>query len=73
MKDDDYFDDDYLEFSPFESCEKCGREYDDIDFDYQCCSKCGWDREEKKYTQPRMPSDNDYLNGEADILTGEWI
>lgn len=26
-----------------ESCPKCGREYDDIDFDYQICHHCNHD------------------------------
>lgn len=55
-------------------CPNCERHYDDIDIDYQICSKCGWDAEKhrinKKYK--RLPCDDDYLSGEADILTGMW-
>jgi hypothetical protein len=72
-KAEEYFDDLY-ENSPHENCPKCGRTYDDIDFDYQCCSKCGWDAEHNKgdgFT--RYPGNKDYLNGDADILTGEWV
>lgn len=68
---DDYYDD-LIENSPCEECPKCGRGYDDIDFDYQICSKCGWDAEEEKWTKPRQPTDEDYLNGDADISTQEW-
>lgn len=66
------FDDDYYENQPLESCPKCGRGYDDIDFDFQCCSKCGWDAEKEKWTKPRQPTDEEYLCGDADILTGDW-
>lgn len=68
------YDDDFYENQPYENCPKCGREYDDIDFDYQCCSKCGWDAEKKKYVPSirRYPDEDDYISGDADILTGEW-
>jgi len=55
-----------------ENCPKCSRYYDDIDFDYQSCSKFGWDAVKSRYDKPRTPKESDYLNGEADILTGEW-
>jgi len=54
-------------------CPNCGRGYDEIDYNYQSCSKCGYDAENECYGTTRMPSDEDYLNGEADILTGDWI
>lgn len=68
------FDDEYYENQPLESCPKCGRMYDDIDFDFQSCSKCGWDAEKNKYKPQirREPDENDYMSGEADILTGEF-
>lgn len=63
------------EFEPLESCPMCMRTYDDIDFDFQCCSKCGWDAENETYSSEiaRNPTEEDYINGDADILTGEWI
>lgn len=57
----------------FESCEKCGREYDHIDYDFQTCSKCGWDSNVKQFGEKREPTDEDFLNEEADILTGQWL
>jgi ribosomal protein L37E len=69
---EDWYDDEYYEGQPHEDCPKCGRSYDHIDFDYQSCSKCGWDAENEKWTEAREPSDDDYLNGGADILTGRW-
>lgn len=69
---EDWYDDEYYEGQPHEDCPKCGRSYDHIDFDYQSCSKCGWDAENEKWTEAREPSDDDYLNGDADILTGRW-
>lgn len=56
----------------FEDCPKCGRHYDEVDQEYQCCSKCGWDAENDTWTKARDPQQSDYLNGEADILTGQW-
>lgn len=70
---EDFDFEDYYEGEPYESCPKCGRSYDDIDFDYQSCSKCGWDVDKAKYGKRRDPDDEDYMNGEADIITGEWI
>jgi hypothetical protein len=71
---DDFYDDDYYENQPDESCPKCGRSYDDIDFDFQSCSKCGWDAEKGKYKHEikREPENIDFLNGDADILTDTW-
>lgn len=67
-----FYDDEYYEEQPHEDCPKCGRRYDHIDLYYQSCSKCGWDAENEKWTEAREPSDDDYLNGDADILTGRW-
>ena len=53
-------------------CPKCGRDYDEIDREYQSCSKCGWDEEEKKWREPKEPTNQDYMSGDADILTGRW-
>lgn len=66
------YDDDYCENQPYESCPKCGRSYDDIDFDYQSCSKCGWDAEKETFGESREPTDEDFMNGDADLLTGQW-
>jgi len=46
---DDWYDD-QLENAPFESCPKCGKDYDDIDFDFQWCNHCSWDAELRKYS-----------------------
>lgn len=54
-------------------CPKCGRHYDDIDFDYQSCHKCGWDAEKETFEESIEPTDEDFLNGDADILTGQWL
>lgn len=72
MEDD--YDQEFWDNQPCEDCPKCGRHYDDIDFDYQSCSKCGWDEEEKKYKSDIIikPTNDDYMNGDADILTGRW-
>ena len=72
MDDNEYYDDLY-ENSPHECCPKCGRMYDDIGFDLQYCKVCGWDAEKKEWAESLEPSDDDYMNGDADILTGEWI
>lgn len=55
-------------------CPNCFRAYDEADQDYQICSKCGWDANENamSVTSRRAHRLNDYLSGEADILTGEW-
>ena len=70
MEDD--FDEEYYENQPCESCPKCGRSYDHIDFEYQSCSKCGWDEENQKWEKATKPTDDDFMNGDADILTGRW-
>lgn len=67
---DDYYDD-YCESS--ESCPNCGRMYDDIGFDYQYCKVCGWDANNEEFEHPVEPTEYDYMSGEADLLTGEWI
>lgn len=68
------YDDEYYENSPHEDCPKCGRTFDDIDFDYQSCSKCGWDIDKNMFDEKicREPNEDDYSNGDADILTGHW-
>lgn len=70
---DDFYDDEYYENQPHEDCPKCGRHYDDIDFDYQSCSKCGWDAEKETFGESREPTDEDFMNGDADLLTGQWL
>ena len=69
---EDYYDEEYYEGEPNDNCEKCGRTYDDIGYDYQYCKACGWDAENQKWDKPIKPTDADYLAGEADILTGRW-
>lgn len=34
---------DLIENFPNESCPRCGNDYDDADFDFQICSRCGFD------------------------------
>lgn len=48
------FEKEYLEDyeGPLENCPSCGREYDDIDFDYQICSRCKFDAEKKEFKIP---------------------
>ena len=72
MNDEDYYDD-LIENSPHEHCPKCGRWYDEIGFEYQYCKACGWDAEKNEWAESMEPTDMDYLNGDADILTGEWL
>ncbi len=67
------YDEEYMEGQPYESCPKCGRSYDDIDFDFQSCSKCGWDNESESYGETREPEDENYIMGEADLMTGRWL
>jgi len=38
--------DDLLENSPHEVCPNCGNWFDDADFDFQICHKCGWDADD---------------------------
>ncbi len=47
--DEDYYDEEYWEGEPNQECEKCGRTYDDIGYDYQYCKACGWDADNKKF------------------------
>lgn len=74
MEEEDYYSDDDVENMPSDSCPKCGRTYDEIDFDYQICSKCGWDADKEKWEPDacREPDEHDILNGDADFLTG-WV
>lgn len=54
----------------YHDCPKCNRSYDEVDYDYQFCSKCGWDAVNGKYSKgKRKPTNSDYMSGEADILT----
>lgn len=66
---EDFYDD---EDSLHHDCPKCSRTYDEIDYEYQSCSKCGWDAENKKWGRKRNPTQADYEAGDADILTGRW-
>jgi ribosomal protein L37E len=36
---------DFNEDDMYDSCPNCGRDYDEIDYDYQMCSRCGYDTE----------------------------
>jgi len=67
------YDAEWEAMQPYESCPTCGRDYDDIGFDYQYCKKCGWDAEKGQFDKSMEPTEDDYLNGDADILTGEWF
>ncbi len=40
--DEEDYNDEFWEGQPNENCPKCSRMFDDIDFDFQSCSKCGW-------------------------------
>ena len=68
-----YYDDEFYEGTPLDDCPKCGRTYDHIGFDYQYCKKCGWDAENNKFIDTIEPTTEDYMCGDADILTGTWI
>lgn len=70
---EDLYDDDFYENQPHEDCPKCSRHYDDIDYDYQICSKCGWEVEKEIFGKRREPTDDDFMAGEADLLTGRWL
>lgn len=65
------FDEDEIYYT---ECPNCGRSYDEIDADYCICSKCGWNANTHKFNRgsKRNPTELDYLNGDADLLTGEW-
>ena len=65
--DDDYDDDD-----PLDCCPKCGRDYDEFGADFQYCKACGWDEENKKWDKPIEPTGDDFMAGEADLLTRKW-
>lgn len=67
-----YYDEEYWEGEPNQECEKCGRSYDDIGYDYQYCKACGWDADNKKYDKPIEPTNADIEMGEADF-NGSWI
>lgn len=74
MTEEDYydFDTDNAENGFRLTCPNCHRTYDHIDFDFQSCSKCRYDAENECFSTTRSPSNEDFLNGDADILTGEW-
>ena len=71
MNNDDYL---YEEEEPHEDCPKCGRHLDEVDHEYQSCSKCGYDIESGEFNTniKREPTQDDFMNGDADILTGQW-
>ena len=37
------------ENTSYSSCPKCGRDYDDADYDFQICHYCKWSVSDKKY------------------------
>ena len=47
FEDDDYFDMDGEEEKLDDDCPYCGAEYDEIDREYQICSKCGFNNNNK--------------------------
>ena len=67
------YDEDYYDNQPYESCPKCGRDYNHIDFDFQTCSKCGWDSEKEVFENVIViePTNKDFMNGDADLMTGQ--
>lgn len=69
LHDDNYFE---QEQDGYDYWPKCSRHYNEIDAEYQSCSKCGWDEEKGKWYKPLEPTSSDYENGDADILTGRW-
>ena len=70
---DDY-EDDYFEVFGYSDCPQCQRHYDEIDYDLQLCSKCGWDADKNEYDlkYKREPTNDDFMAGDADIITGRW-
>lgn len=69
------FQDSDIEHEELVSCPRCDREYDEIDHDFQSCSKCGYDVE-KKCVVPdsiRQPTDADIDSGDYDLLNDRWI
>lgn len=46
----------YDDESAYHDCPKCGRSYDEIDYDHQTCSKCGWDAEKGTWVKPENPN-----------------
>ena len=70
--DEDLFDNDDAE-TAYRDCPKCGRDYDHIDYEYQNCKKCGWDAEKETWGKKIEPTEENYINGDADILTGRWL
>ena len=73
FSEEDYYDD-YLENESYEDCPNCSRTYSHIDYDFQSCSKCGWDAEKEIFSKDALidPDEDDFMNGDADILTGRW-
>ena len=65
---------DEFEEEPYEYCPKCGRYLDEVDHEYQSCSKCGYDIVSCEFNTniKREPTQDDFMSGDADILTGCW-
>ncbi len=39
------------EESGYDDCQNCGREFDEIDHEYQICHYCGFDSEKGQFTK----------------------
>lgn len=48
---EDLEDDDGPEFDGFDDCQHCGKEFDEIDREYQICSYCLYDSERKLFVK----------------------
>ena len=43
-----------------ETCPQCGNDYDDIDFDYQICHRCGYNNDPDKGKEEKRLSKHNY-------------
>jgi len=43
MKHFDDYEDDLIDNSEYENCPDCEKWFDEIDYDFQICSRCNWD------------------------------
>lgn len=46
--DDEDYDDEMPDPNMRDDCPNCGNEYDEIDYEYQICHICKWDRNKNK-------------------------
>lgn len=65
---------DYEE-NTLESCPRCDLTFDEIDFEFQACSKCGYDCEKGSvdHSSIRNPTSADIDYGDYDLLNGRWM